>query len=99
MRTTVDSISKVGRSTQGVHVMNVSQGDRVAGLATIDLSKTPAAAELEALAAAEEEKPAPRRRARAKADEAPADDAPEAKTNGRGARGSNGSNGGRNGKK
>jgi DNA gyrase subunit A len=44
MRTTVDSVSKVGRSTQGVHIMNVGQGDRVACVATIDLSKTPAPA-------------------------------------------------------
>jgi DNA gyrase subunit A len=39
MRTTVDSISKVGRSAQGVHVMNVGQGDSVAQIAVIDLSK------------------------------------------------------------
>jgi DNA gyrase subunit A len=39
MRTTVDSIAKVGRATQGVHVMNVGQGDRVASLACIDLAK------------------------------------------------------------
>ena len=39
MRTTVDSIAKVGRATQGVHVMNVGRGDRVASLACIDLSK------------------------------------------------------------
>lgn len=43
MRTTVESIAKVGRSAQGVHVMNVGQGDRVACVATIDLSKTPPA--------------------------------------------------------
>ncbi|HEX5370195.1 MAG TPA: DNA gyrase subunit A [Dehalococcoidia bacterium] len=42
MRTTVDSVSKVGRSAQGVHIMNIGQGDRVACVATIDLSKTPA---------------------------------------------------------
>jgi DNA gyrase subunit A len=41
MRTTVDSISKVGRSAQGVHVMNVGAGDRVASVAVIDLSKVP----------------------------------------------------------
>jgi DNA gyrase subunit A len=99
MRTRVDSISKVGRSTQGVHVMNVGQGDRVASVATIDLSKTPAAAELEALAT-EEAKPAGRRRSRAKADEAtPTSEAPEAGGNGRKPRGSNGTNGRRNGKK
>jgi len=39
MRTTVDSIAKVGRATQGVHVMNVGRGDRVASLACIDLGK------------------------------------------------------------
>src|SRR5581483_1767650 len=33
MRTTVDSIAKVGRSAQGVHVMNPPQGDRVASVA------------------------------------------------------------------
>jgi DNA gyrase subunit A len=43
MRTTVDSIAKVGRSTQGVHVMGVTGGDRVACVATIDLSKAPPA--------------------------------------------------------
>ncbi len=39
MRTTVDSIAKVGRSTQGVHVMNVGASDRVASLACIDIDK------------------------------------------------------------
>jgi DNA gyrase subunit A len=43
MRTSVDSIAKVGRSAQGVHVMNIGPGDRVACVATIDLSKTPPA--------------------------------------------------------
>jgi DNA gyrase subunit A len=43
MRTSIESIAKVGRSAQGVHVMNVSQGDRVACVAIIDLSKTPPA--------------------------------------------------------
>ena len=43
MRTTVDSIAKVGRATQGVHVMNIGPGDRVASVATIDIDK-PAAA-------------------------------------------------------
>jgi DNA gyrase subunit A len=43
MRTTVDSIAKVGRATQGVHVMNPPAGDRVASVATIDIDK-PAAA-------------------------------------------------------
>jgi DNA gyrase subunit A len=43
MRTTVDSIAKVGRSTQGVHVMGVTGGDRLACVATIDLSKAPPA--------------------------------------------------------
>jgi DNA gyrase subunit A len=43
MRTTVDSISKVGRSAQGVHVMNIGPGDRVASVAVIDLSKQPLA--------------------------------------------------------
>jgi DNA gyrase subunit A len=41
MRTTVESISKVGRNAQGVHVMNVGPGDRVAEVAVIDLSKAP----------------------------------------------------------
>jgi len=104
MRTTVDSIREVGRSTQGVHVMNIGQGDRVAGLATIDLSKTPLAAELEALAA-EEEKPAGKRRARAKADDAgaPAAPAESTKANGRSSRSGgdtgNGAGGRRNAKK
>jgi DNA gyrase subunit A len=48
MRTTVDSIAKVGRSAQGVHVMGVGQGDRVACVATIDLSKAPPPVELAA---------------------------------------------------
>jgi DNA gyrase subunit A len=43
MRTTVDSIAKVGRSAQGVHVMNPPQGDRVASVATIDINKPPPA--------------------------------------------------------
>ena len=41
MRTSVQSIAKVGRSAQGVHVMNVGSGDRVASVAIIDLSKQP----------------------------------------------------------
>ncbi len=41
MRTTVESIAKVGRIAQGVHVMNVGAGDRVAEVAIIDLSKQP----------------------------------------------------------
>jgi DNA gyrase subunit A len=41
VRTTVDSIAKVGRIAQGVHVMNVGPGDRVASVAIIDLSKQP----------------------------------------------------------
>jgi len=74
MRTTVDSIAKVGRSAQGVHVMGVGQGDRVACVATIDLSKTPPAAELSAKGAVDDlevmlepgtEKPTRRRRAAA----------------------------------
>ena len=44
MRTTVGSIRKVLRSAEGVHVMNVGQGDRVASLAVIDLATGPAAA-------------------------------------------------------
>jgi hypothetical protein len=71
MRTSVDSISMIGRAAQGVHVMGVGQGDRVACVATIDLSKTPAPAEIRAntiddLALQPEpgdEKPARRRRA------------------------------------
>ncbi len=41
MRTTIGSIAKVGRSTQGVHVMNVGQGDSVASVAVIDLATPP----------------------------------------------------------
>jgi DNA gyrase subunit A len=41
MRTTVESIARVGRSAQGVHVMNIGAGDRVACIAVIDLSKVP----------------------------------------------------------
>src|SRR5262249_34904302 len=40
-RTAVSSIAKVGRSAQGVQVMHPSQGDRVASVAVIDLSKAP----------------------------------------------------------
>jgi DNA gyrase subunit A len=99
MRTRVESISKVGRSTQGVHVMNVGQGDKVASVATIDLSKTPAAAELAAAAdVPAEEPPARRRRARAKAEDTTATEAPESNGNGRKPRGG-GSGGRRNGKK
>ena len=43
MRTTVDSVSKVGRSAQGVHVMNVGANDGVAGMEIVDLSKAPPA--------------------------------------------------------
>jgi len=39
MRTSVDSISRVGRAAQGVHIMNVGPGDRVACVACIDMSK------------------------------------------------------------
>ncbi|HEY7466038.1 MAG TPA: DNA gyrase subunit A, partial [Dehalococcoidia bacterium] len=99
MRTRVESISKVGRSTQGVHVMNVGQGDRVASVATIDLSKTPAAAELAAAdaAATEEVPPTGRRRGRAKPEDAGAAEAPESNGNGRKPRGG-GSGGRRNGR-
>jgi DNA gyrase subunit A len=41
MRTTVESIAKVGRSAQGVQVMHPPAGDTVASVALIDLSKTP----------------------------------------------------------
>jgi DNA gyrase subunit A len=41
MRTTVQSIAKVGRAAQGVHVMNVIPGDRVASVAVIDMLKPP----------------------------------------------------------
>jgi DNA gyrase subunit A len=44
MRTTVESISKIGRAAQGVHVMNVGPGDRVASVACIDMSKPSPAA-------------------------------------------------------
>ncbi len=43
MRTTVESIARVGRSAQGVHVMGVGPGDRVAEVAVIDMSKPPPA--------------------------------------------------------
>src|SRR5439155_9768247 len=39
MRTTVGSISQVGRAAQGVHIMNVGPGDHVACVACIDMSK------------------------------------------------------------
>ncbi len=39
IRTTVESISKIGRAAQGVHVMNVGPGDRLASVACIDMSK------------------------------------------------------------
>jgi DNA gyrase subunit A len=97
MRTRVESISKVGRSAQGVHVMGVSQGDRVASVATIDLSKTPAAAELAANAPeAEEPPPSGRRRSRSTGETPPT----ESNGNGRQPRGGNDAgNGRRNGKK
>ncbi len=87
MRTGVDSISTIGRAAQGVHVMGVGQGDRVACVATIDLSKTPEPVELKSntiddLALLPEpgvEKPTRRRRA-AKADADADADAPEAQT-------------------
>jgi DNA gyrase subunit A len=41
IRTTVDSISTVGRIAQGVQVVKPGQGDSVAGIAVIDLSKAP----------------------------------------------------------
>jgi len=41
IRTTVESISKVGRSAQGVHVMSIGAGDSVASVAVIDLSTRP----------------------------------------------------------
>jgi DNA gyrase subunit A len=101
MRTRVESISKVGRSTQGVHVMNVGQGDKVASVATIDLSKTPAAAELTAATegAAEETPTGGRRRSRAKAEDAGAAKTPESNGNGRKPRGGGGAGGRGNGKK
>ena len=37
MRTRADTVSQQGRSTRGVHVMNVGDDDRVASLARIDL--------------------------------------------------------------
>jgi hypothetical protein len=85
MRTSVDSISMIGRAAQGVHVMGVGQGDRVACVATIDLSKTPAPVELKAntiddLALQPEpgdEKPRRRRAPRAEAEAAAPDDASE----------------------
>ena len=41
MRCAISGIAKVGRSTQGVHVMNVGSGDRLASVALIDMSKRP----------------------------------------------------------
>jgi DNA gyrase subunit A len=38
MRTRADTISRQGRATQGVHVMNVGPGHKVAAIAQIDLS-------------------------------------------------------------
>jgi DNA gyrase subunit A len=38
MRTTISSVLKVGRSAQGVHVMNPPAGDRIASVAIIDLT-------------------------------------------------------------
>jgi DNA gyrase subunit A len=38
LRTRLDSIAQVGRGSQGVQVMRVSPGDRVASLATIDMA-------------------------------------------------------------
>ena len=34
IRTSVEDISQLGRSTQGVHVMNVAEGDKVCAVAT-----------------------------------------------------------------
>jgi DNA gyrase subunit A len=42
IRTTIASIRVAGRLTQGVHVMSIGPGDRVASVAVIDLSKEPA---------------------------------------------------------
>jgi len=91
MRTTVDSIATVGRSAQGVHVMGVGQGDRVACVATIDLSKTPPPSlpkastidDLALMPEPDQEKPR-RRRAAAK------NDGDEASKNGKSGNGSNG---------
>jgi DNA gyrase subunit A len=83
MRTTVDSIAKVGRSAQGVHVMNVGDGDHLACVATIDLSKAPPALPSQAQAG----------EAPDDADEAPEEDATEP-TNGNSAP-RNGNNNGR----
>ena len=47
MRTTVESIAKVGRSAQGVHVMNVGPRDGVASVAVIDMTKAPPAPPVE----------------------------------------------------
>jgi DNA gyrase subunit A len=96
MRTSVDSISKIGRAAQGVHVMGVGQGDRVACVATIDLSKTPAPVELKSqviddLALLPEpgaEKPARRRRAGASSDGAPNASKPTAPTTAKNAKAS-----------
>ncbi|MDA0365452.1 MAG: DNA gyrase subunit A [Chloroflexi bacterium] len=44
MRCRADTISRQGRSTQGVQVMNVGEHDRVSASAVIDLSNAPGAA-------------------------------------------------------
>jgi DNA gyrase subunit A len=93
MRTRVESISKVGRSAQGVHVMNVGQGDKVASVATIDLSKTPAAVELAANGNGNgADEPATGRRRARRAD---GGSAPQADGNGRSPRGGSGPRKGR----
>ena len=86
MRTTVESIAKVGRSAQGVHVMGVTGGDRVACVATIDLSKAPPAIASRDLASEGDE-----------GDEAAEVEAPKRSSGPRGRRGG-GSNGRGNGR-
>lgn len=41
IRTSVDSISVIGRNTQGVSIMRVAEGDLVASIAAIDAESTP----------------------------------------------------------
>ena len=36
VRTSVSGISELGRSTQGVHVMNIADGDRVTAVAVTE---------------------------------------------------------------
>jgi hypothetical protein len=52
LRTRLDSIAQVGRGSQGVQVIRLAPGDRVASLATIDMA-APTASQAPVAAAAE----------------------------------------------